>query len=80
MVPTADQVAWPSAQPHKDSWYSSTTVRQPSRAAAGTSRGAPCPHSLGGTWGGTTTPTRLDKSAPRSLCSCTARAGRAGNY
>ena len=32
-----------------------------------TSRGAPGPHSLGGTWGGTTTPMRLDAAAPRSL-------------
>src|SRR5262249_26709253 len=31
------------------------------------SRGAPDPHSLGGTWGGTTTPMRLDAGAPRSL-------------
>ncbi len=30
------------------------------------SRRAPGPHSLGGTWGGTTTPMRLDAGAPRS--------------
>jgi hypothetical protein len=30
-------------------------------------RGASRPHSLGGTWGGTTTPMRLDEDAPRSF-------------
>ena len=37
------------------------------RGRSSESRGAPGPHSLGGTWGGTTTPMRLDAGAPRSL-------------
>lgn len=37
------------------------------------SRGAPVPHSLGGTWGGTTTPMRLDAAAPRSLLAISLR-------
>jgi hypothetical protein len=37
------------------------------------SRGASVPHSLGGTWGGTTTPMRLDAAAPRSLLAVSLR-------
>src|SRR3954453_1471065 len=37
------------------------------------SRGASVPLSLGGTWGGTTTPMRLDAAAPRSLLTTSVR-------
>src|SRR3954453_6019478 len=37
------------------------------------SRGASVPLSLGGTWGGTTTPMRLDAAAPRSLLTASLR-------
>jgi len=39
-----------------------------------TSRGAHCPHLQGGTWGGTTTPTRRNRRRPAEPISCILRA------
>src|SRR3954447_23126093 len=47
--------------------------RRRTRSSLFRSRGASVPLSLGGTWGGTTTPMRLDAAAPRSLLTTTLR-------